>query len=80
MKRKIDDNSKIQELNLILNTLCYNFTANGIVKSSNVEKAMRAVDRGQFSKHLPYKDAPQSIGYGVTISAPHMVSFTLNYK
>lgn len=39
-----------------------------------MEEALRAVDRGDFSKNYPYKDSPQSIGFGVTISAPHMVS------
>ncbi len=37
---------------------------------------MARVDRGQFSSSNPYMDSPQSIGYGVTISAPHMVSFS----
>lgn len=36
---------------------------------------MLAVDRGKYSKNNPYMDAPQGIGYGVTISAPHMVIF-----
>ena len=36
---------------------------------------MLAVDRGNYVKgNYPYVDAPQGIGYGVTISAPHMVS------
>ena len=34
---------------------------------------MKSVDRGDFCKHNPYYDSPQGIGYGVTISAPHMV-------
>lgn len=34
---------------------------------------MTFVDRGNFCPFNPYRDAPQSIGYGVTISAPHMV-------
>ncbi|CAH2005217.1 unnamed protein product [Acanthoscelides obtectus] len=33
---------------------------------------MLNVDRGHYSKVNPYMDAPQGIGYGVTISAPHM--------
>ena len=33
---------------------------------------MLRVDRGYFSPTDPYMDSPQSIGYGVTISAPHM--------
>ena len=35
---------------------------------------MKRVDRGDFSHVNPYMDAPQGIGYGVTISAPHMVN------
>jgi len=34
---------------------------------------MKAIDRGLFCKNNPYMDAPQGIGYAVTISAPHMV-------
>ena len=41
---------------------------------------MKAVDRGDFTKKHEksqvdhsYEDSPQMIGYGVTISAPHMV-------
>jgi len=40
---------------------------------------MLAVDRGLFSKYNAYADSPQSIGYGATISAPHMVSFTIMF-
>jgi len=43
------------------------------VKTERVADAMLAVDRGLFSRHNPYADSPQSIGYGATISAPHMV-------
>jgi len=43
------------------------------VKTDRVAEAMLAVDRGLFSKYNPYADSPQSIGYGATISAPHMV-------
>ena len=41
---------------------------------------MKAVDRSDFTKKHEnsqvdhsYEDSPQMIGYGVTISAPHMV-------
>ena len=30
------------------------------------------VDRAHYSPSLPYFDSPQSIGFGATISAPHM--------
>lgn len=41
--------------------------------STQVEKAMLAVDRGKFVKEDPYDDMLQDIGYGVEVSAPHMV-------
>lgn len=46
----------------------------GIVKSARVEAAMRATDRGKYSKRkeLAYIDQPHEIGWGQTISAPHM--------
>ena len=52
------------------------FPANGIIKNERVAQAMKAVDRGNFCSHAPYMDAPQGIGYAVTISAPHMVRFS----
>ncbi|VDP18245.1 unnamed protein product [Soboliphyme baturini] len=54
---------------------------NGIITSDRVENAMLAVDRGNYSLRNPYYDSPQGIGYGATISAPHMVIVfaTLHY-
>jgi protein-L-isoaspartate(D-aspartate) O-methyltransferase len=40
--------------------------------NEKVGKVMKSVDRAHFVNKNPYQDAPQSIGYGVTISAPHM--------
>ena len=51
--------------------------ANGIITSSRVEAAMKAVDRGHFCANNPYMDSPQSIGYQATISAPHMHAHAL---
>ena len=36
---------------------------------------MKTVDRSDFTQKIghAYEDSPQLIGYGVTISAPHMV-------
>lgn len=48
--------------------------ANQIIRSPEVERVMLRVDRGKYSKNNPYMDSPQGIGFGVTISAPHMVS------
>ncbi|PAV88678.1 hypothetical protein WR25_17254 [Diploscapter pachys] len=44
-----------------------------------VEQAMLAVDRGDFTPSHPYEDSPQGIGYGATISAPHMHAAALEY-
>lgn len=62
--------------------LCYRInnkriTANGIIKSETVYEAMEMTDRAKYSKNNPYTDAPQGIGYGVTISAPHMHAHAL---
>ncbi|KAI9276756.1 protein-L-isoaspartate O-methyltransferase [Phascolomyces articulosus] len=38
---------------------------------------MKAVDRNDYAPRYPYLDEPQSIGYGATISAPHMHGYAL---
>jgi len=50
-----------------------------VVSSSRVEKAMRATDRGLYSADpdKAFWDCPHSIGYGATISAPHMHAYCL---
>ncbi len=49
-----------------------------VVRSRPVEAAMRAVDRVNFVPHRlkgdAYGDHPLQIGYGQTVSAPHMVA------
>ncbi|KAK9737291.1 hypothetical protein QE152_g10834 [Popillia japonica] len=57
--------------------LIRNLRSNGIIKSEAVENAMAQVDRANYSPRNPYMDAPQGIGYGVTISAPHMHAHAL---
>ncbi len=49
----------------------------GVIKTKEVINAMLAVDRKHFAPYSPYSDAPQPIGYGATISAPHMHGFAL---
>jgi len=51
--------------------------ANRIVKSREVEHVMKQVDRKFYCPQSPYMDCPQGIGFGVTISAPHMHAFVL---
>ncbi|KAK6831581.1 hypothetical protein RU639_003126 [Aspergillus parasiticus] len=44
----------------------------GLVKNERVKTAMLGVDRAHYAPSRPYSDSPQPIGYGATISAPHM--------
>eukprot|EP01062_Namystynia_karyoxenos_P015717 TRINITY_DN15724_c0_g1_i1.p2 TRINITY_DN15724_c0_g1~~TRINITY_DN15724_c0_g1_i1.p2 ORF type:complete len:284 (+),score=62.16 TRINITY_DN15724_c0_g1_i1:95-853(+) len=48
--------------------------ADGRFSDPRVERALRATDRALYVQpgSDPYQDSPQSIGYGATISAPHM--------
>jgi protein-L-isoaspartate(D-aspartate) O-methyltransferase len=54
--------------------LIANLSAASIISSPRVRAAMTAVDRAHFcpSPSFAYEDSPQTIGYGATISAPHM--------
>jgi protein-L-isoaspartate(D-aspartate) O-methyltransferase len=49
----------------------------GIVKSPAVAKVMQQVDRANYINRNSYEDAPQAIGMGQTISAPHMHAHVL---
>jgi protein-L-isoaspartate(D-aspartate) O-methyltransferase len=53
---------------------------NHVVKTAVAEKAMRAVDRGDYSRdpREAYNDNPHVIGWGQTISAPHMHAAALD--
>ena len=59
------------------NDLISQLKRNKIIKSPRVEEAMKKVDRGNYCSLSPYMDSPQAIGYGVTISAPHMHAHAL---
>ena len=48
-----------------------------IVKTEAVRKVLEMVDRGNYVPEYPYMDAPQGIGMGQTISAPHMHAHVL---
>lgn len=54
-----------------------NLASNGIIKSERVINAMKKIDRGHYCKSNAYADSPQSIGFAVTISAPHMHAHAL---
>jgi len=52
--------------------LIANLKAAGLISTRRVEQAMLSVDRGNFTHINPYEDSPQTIGFGATISAPHI--------
>ncbi|KAG7344081.1 protein-L-isoaspartate O-methyltransferase [Nitzschia inconspicua] len=49
----------------------------GIIKTPEVAKVLEQVDRANFIPRNSYMDAPQTIGMGQTISAPHMHAHVL---
>lgn len=51
----------------------------GILRSKEAVKAFLHVDRGNFSTEMPYFDSPQPLGYGQTISAPHMHAYAIEF-
>ncbi|KAJ2667307.1 hypothetical protein IW148_000002 [Coemansia sp. RSA 1199] len=61
------------------NELVSNLLRAHIITNERVVRAMRTVDRAHFtkSKHDAYNDSPQYIGFGATISAPHMHGYAL---
>ncbi|KAF6757311.1 protein-L-isoaspartate O-methyltransferase [Ephemerocybe angulata] len=63
----------------LFSNLCYR----NLIHSDPVEKAMKAVDRANYVRDKrdvhAYDDLPQSIGFGVTISAPHMHAFAVEH-
>ena len=68
---KDNENEKISFVTNIMNKYS--------IKNYKVFSAMMQVDRKDFSKDNPYEDRPQFIGYNVTISAPHMHAYALEY-
>ncbi|KAI8870924.1 protein-L-isoaspartate O-methyltransferase-like protein [Ramicandelaber brevisporus] len=62
--------------------LVANLCSAKIITSDTVRRTMLAVDRGHFcsgrGSHA-YVDAPQSISFGATISAPHVHAYALEY-
>ncbi|GES88411.1 protein-L-isoaspartate(D-aspartate) O-methyltransferase-like isoform X1 [Rhizophagus clarus] len=57
--------------------LVNNLKMANIINSKRVEEAMKTVDRRKYVSQSPYRDSPQQIGYGATISAPHMHAHAL---
>jgi protein-L-isoaspartate(D-aspartate) O-methyltransferase len=58
--------------------LVMNMARHGMIKSQRVIDAMKVTDRACYVRRPEdaYEDCPQTIGFGATISAPHMVRVT----
>ncbi|RUS13633.1 protein-L-isoaspartate O-methyltransferase-like protein [Endogone sp. FLAS-F59071] len=56
-----------------------NLKKSNIINNDRVVRAMKAVNRANYVSQEPYRDCPQVIGYGATISAPHMHAHALEY-
>ena len=62
-----------------MKNLLMQLQSENIIKTQKVFNSMLQVDRADFSLYDPYEDSPQSIGFGATISAPHMHAYALEY-
>jgi len=49
------------------------------MKSPLAKEALLRVDRGNYTTKNPYMDRPQVIGFGATISAPHMHAHSIEH-
>lgn len=52
--------------------LIANMRSGALITAPRVFQALMNVDRANYCPTQPYQDSPQSIGWGATISAPHM--------
>ena len=76
----LDEKSRIcTKYNLGYKCLIMHLIQSNYISSEKVLRAMIEVDRNDFAPQNPYADRPISIGYNVTISAPHMHALALEY-
>jgi len=76
----IDQKTRVcTKYNLGNKCLIMHLIQSNFITSEKVVKVMLDVDRNDFAPSNPYADRPQYIGYNVTISAPHMHAFALEY-
>lgn len=59
--------------------LIENLYTSKLIKNERVKNAMLDVDRAHYAPANAYLDSPQLIGYGATISAPHMHGHACEY-
>lgn len=54
-----------------------NLREKGVLRSDQVERVMKVIDRKHYAPAPYYVESPQAIGHNATISAPHMHAHTL---
>ncbi|KAG9392400.1 Protein-L-isoaspartate(D-aspartate) O-methyltransferase [Carpediemonas membranifera] len=59
--------------------LVQNLRNTALIRTDEVFEAFLQTDRRFYCPDSPYQDAPQYIGFGATISAPHMHAIMLEY-
>ena len=64
-----------------LTKLVNKLVTEGVITTPRIAEVMKKVDRGFFcvGGDSPYMDCPQSINYNVTISAPHMHAYCMEW-
>ena len=80
----IDDETSISKYNMENKCLLTELVLSGdedtkFIDSEKVANVMLETDRGDFAPEYFYLNRPISIGYNVTISAPHMHAFALEH-
>ena len=62
-----------------MNNLLKSLIEKKYIHTQRVLNCMLQVDRKDFINVNPYQDSPQLVSHNVTISAPHMHAFALEY-
>ena len=67
-----------------LNNLVDNLVSQGVITNQKIASVMKTVDRFDYmpkgsNAQVAYADSPHRIGCNVTISAPHMHAYCLDW-
>ena len=78
--KKVNETNNLSNVyNLGNKYLIIELIATNYISTEKVANVMFEVDRGNFIQNLPYLNRPISIGFNVTISAPHMHAIALEW-
>mgnify|MGYP003571314222 CR=1 FL=1 len=80
IRKQVNETNNLSNLyNLSNKYLIIELIATNYIANEKVADVMFEVDRGNFTQNLPYLNRPISIGFNVTISAPHMHALALEW-